>query len=455
MLISIDVGSTWTKGALFEIKKEQLIVLRKESTATTTENLSKCFKVVLDNLLESSPDKNIPVVCSSSAHGGLKITAIGIVPDLTVESAKLAALSAGGKLTKVYSYRLNRADVDEIVESNPDIVLLTGGTDGGNRSYILHNAQLLAKSDINCTILYGGNKDLQDDIKEILSEKDLIITSNVLPDLDTPSPEEAREAVRDIFLSKIIQGKGLQDIVDITGVSPIPTPAAIFDYVMNISDSSSLTEDFSLIDMGGATTDYYSVCRETEFENVIKKGIKEPLVKRSVEGDIGMRVSALSAIEIDDQAIKNELHKRGLDWDKFKKYILKINLKTDYIPHDNEEKCYDSFLAGYCTATSTERHGGSRREIYTTSGTSVLQTGRNLKNIRTVIGTGGYLAGLKENPFKDFPVPEINKKGEEILSPVKFDFYTDSEYIIPLLANASRLFPKEAAASFMSNLIIR
>ena len=190
MLISIDVGSTWTKGALFSVKEGRLIVERRESTATTTEDLSLCFKE-LHNKLKLTAYAQTPVLCSSSAHGGLKIVAIGIVPDLTLESARLAALSAGGKLSKAYSYRLNKTDIKEIEESQPDIILLTGGTDGGNTSYILHNARLLAESNVDCVILYAGNKDLHDEIKEVLKKKDLIISSNVLPDLENPSPEGA------------------------------------------------------------------------------------------------------------------------------------------------------------------------------------------------------------------------------------------------------------------------
>lgn len=451
MLISIDIGSTWTKGALFSLSEGQLKLERRESTATTTEDLSFGFTSVL-NSLKLTAYNNTPLICSSSAHGGLKITAIGIVPDLTLESARLAALSAGGKLTKAYSYRLNNSDIKEIENSLPDIVLLTGGTDGGNQSYILHNAELLAKSQLNCIILYGGNRDLQDRIKEILGNKELLITSNVLPDLNTPSPEDARDTVRETFMSRIIQGKGLQSIVDITGQAPIPTPAAVYDYVGLLKKEGIFQSDFALLDMGGATTDYYSAVNEITGGNVIRKGIREPLIKRSVEGDLGMRTSALSAVESDRDSLKEEISRKGYKWEQFETYINKINLKTEYIPNKNSEQAFDAILAGFCTATATVRHGGTRREVYTTSGSTIVETGRNLKNIKTIIGTGGYLASLNENPFDNYPVREINNRGEEILKPVEYDYFTDHQYLIPLLANGARLYPKEAAASIIPNL---
>jgi len=451
VLISIDVGSTWTKGALFTVQDGLLKLEKRESAATTTEDLSLSFSEVL-NRLKLTAYGNTPVVCSSSAHGGLKITAIGIVPDLTLESARLAALSAGGKLTKAYSYRLNSTDIKEIEDSHPDIVLLTGGTDGGNQSYILHNAALLAKSQLNCAILYAGNRDLHDNIREILGRKELLITSNVLPDLNSPSPEEARDMVRETFMSRIIQGKGLQSIVDKTGKAPIPTPAAVYDYVQLLEKECVFQGDFSLVDMGGATTDYYSAVNMINGEKVIRKGIREPLIRRSVEGDLGMRVSALSAVESDRKTLKEEIYHRGIEWDQFESYLQKINREIEYIPSDSNENFFDSILAGFCISSATIRHSGTRKEIYTTSGSVPVETGRNLKNIKTIIGTGGYLASLKKNPFENYPVPEISIKGEEILKPEKYNYFTDYKYLIPLLANAARLYPKEASASLIPNL---
>ena len=452
MLISIDIGSTWTKGALFSVHEGQLKLERRESDATTTDDLSICFKNVLDKL-KLTAYGNTPILCSSSAHGGLKIVAIGIVPDLTVESARLAALSAGGKLTASYSYRLNSSDIKEIENSHPDIILLTGGTDGGNQNFIIHNAELLSKSALQCTIIYAGNRDLQDRIKKILSQKDLLISSNVLPDLNNPSPDEARNIVRETFMTKIIQGKGLQSIVEITGKAPVPTPAALYDYVELIKKHNILSGDFSFLDMGGATTDYYSSVSERAEERVLKKGIREPLIKRTVEGDLGMRISALSAVQSDSISLQHEIEQKQLNWDQFNEYINKIQKQTEFVPEDEKEIKFDSILSGFCTARATVRHGGTRREVYTTSGAAILESGRNLRTIKTIIGTGGYLAGLKENPFENYPVPLINDKGDEILSPVEYDFYRDHKYLIPLLANAARLYPEEAANSLKTNLI--
>ena len=451
MMISVDIGSTWTKGAVFAPEDGQLTLVDRVSTATTTGDLSRCFEKILERLRPVAGEA-APVVCSSSAHGGLKIIALGIVPELTLESARLAALSAGGKLMKAYAYRLNTSDIEEIQAADPDILLFTGGTDGGNQSYLRHNAQMIAESELACPILYAGNRDLTDFIKDALGHKQLLLAPNVLPDLDTPSPQGARDMIRDTFMSSIIQGKGLSKIVDLTGAAPIPTPASVFDYVSLVDEHNIFEGDFALVDMGGATTDYYSAVKETKGDRVIHKGIREPRIKRSVEGDLGMRVSALSALETDKAGFLNHCSDQGHDPQAVLAYIEKINQNTAHIPSDPREKEWDTLLAGLCTVTATVRHSGTRQERFTTSGPVFIEAGRDLTQVKTIIGTGGYLSQFKDSPVAAYPVPALTPKGEEILSPETYRYYHDHRYLIPLLANAARQYPQAAAASLLPNL---
>lgn len=151
---------------------------------------------------------------------GLAVAAIGLVPSITLESAKVTAHSAGAKVSQHFAYNLNKSDVRALEVSPPDILLFTGGTDGGDYDHGLLNAKLLAQSNLECAIIYAGNRDLQDDVQEILGDKDLTIVDNVLPNLDSPNPHSARKAICDIFLHKIVKGKGLDVIVDLTGEDP-------------------------------------------------------------------------------------------------------------------------------------------------------------------------------------------------------------------------------------------
>lgn len=136
---------------------------------------------------------------SSSAKGGLAVAAMGLVPSITLESAKVTAHSAGAKIAQYYSYKLNRHDIQALESSPPDILLFSGGTDGGEESYGLANARALAESNVNCAIIYAGNRDIQDEVQSILAQKDLTIVDNILPDLDHPNPYAARQAIAICF----------------------------------------------------------------------------------------------------------------------------------------------------------------------------------------------------------------------------------------------------------------
>ncbi|WP_323116231.1 glutamate mutase L, partial [Klebsiella variicola] len=207
------------------------------------------------------------------------------------------AHSAGAKVSQHFAYKLNRTDIRKLEQTPPDIFLFTGGTDGGDVGYGLQNAKMLAESDLNCSIIYAGNRDIQDDIAEILGHKELTVVNNILPSLDSPNPFDARKAICDIFLKKIVKGKGLDVIVEQTGEEPRPTPFSVFELVQQIRDNVPGWEEFVLMDMGGATTDIYSSCNNSLLPDTILHGIPEPKVKRTVEGDLGMRVSAVIAGE--------------------------------------------------------------------------------------------------------------------------------------------------------------
>ena len=105
----------------------------------------------------SPPALSMPcLLYTSSAKGGLAVAALGLVPSITLETAKVTAHSAGAKIAQYYSYKLNRRDIQALEETQPDILLFTGGTDGGEESYGLNNARVLAESKLDCAIIYAG-----------------------------------------------------------------------------------------------------------------------------------------------------------------------------------------------------------------------------------------------------------------------------------------------------------
>jgi len=225
--ISVDLGSTWTKGALIDLESARS--LDRLAVATTVDDLARGFNQVNDALKKKArvldPGSEAPeLFLSSSAKGGLRVIAVGIVPELTLQAATLAAASAGAKIVGSFAYKLKSADLERMAALKPDIVLLAGGTEGGDESYVLHNARALALSTLEAAIVYAGNGAVREDALAILSEgnKRCIGAENILPELDRLTPEGARAAIADLFIELIVDGRGLSTIASQCSVLPRP-----------------------------------------------------------------------------------------------------------------------------------------------------------------------------------------------------------------------------------------
>lgn len=442
MIISVDIGSTFTKGAAFADEGDDLRLLAQASTATTTNNLVVGFQRVVDDLRRATaPSPATPnVIFSSSAKGGLRVAAIGVVPNLTVKMAREAACSAGARLVAAFSHKLSKHDVRRLEDSNPDIVLFTGGTDGGNETINLHNAEKLARSELNAVIIYAGNADVADDVAEILAEKQMRVTENALPELDAPNPEPAREAIREVFLDSIVQGKGLDAVVTAAGgAEPAPTPYVMLEYVKAFAESTDGLRDFCLIDLGGATTDFYS-CHDDSATpgDVVHRGLREPMTKRTVEGDLGMRVGAATAREAATAEIQGQLAKAGVTLEEFDDYLSSLTANPEHLAQTPAETIFDDALAAGCVRVAEIRHVGRLARFHTVNGEIHVRTGKDLRGVNTVIGAGGYLAKSDLDLATLLTKPTIDDRERLALTPEHLEVLIDRNHLFPLLANAAR-----------------
>lgn len=450
--VSVDIGSTWTKAALFAQEGDELTLVNHVLTPTTTHHLAEGFFASLNqvlNVADARPLLNrgdVTLKYSSSAKGGLAVAAMGLVPSITLESAKVTAHSAGAKIAQYYAYKLNRHDIQELEATPPDILLFTGGTDGGEESYGLANAHALAESKLDCAIIYAGNRDIQDEVQAILGHKDLTTVDNILPDLDHPNPYAARKAICDVFLSRIVKGKGLDVIVAETGEEPMPTPWTVYELVKTISHYDSAWKEFMLIDMGGATTDVYSACANTLSPDTVLHGVPEPFVKRTVEGDLGMRVSAVVVGESTRELVNAVFAHQPQRQEAFYRYLRHLVAQPDYLPVNEEEKYFDTVLAGLCVGYASERHAGTKKQVCTCVGNVDLQMGRDLTTVRKVVGSGGWLSRASRFDIQSWlKYRELDDDGRRILLPTRFGYYRDAKGLLPLLANVARLYPELAA----------
>jgi uncharacterized protein (TIGR01319 family) len=175
---------------------------------------------------------------------------------------------------------------------------LSGGTDGGDKKTILHNAEMLADSKITCPVLVAGNRVVAGKAKSILGKKDKIvyISKNVLPSFDVVDVEPAQNIIRDIFLFHIIKAKGLENAQEFIGKTIVPTPKASLLAAGLLSEGTGNEPGLGsllVVEIGGATTNIHSVADNSPITpQTIMKGLPEQKLKRTVEGDLGMRYNA-------------------------------------------------------------------------------------------------------------------------------------------------------------------
>ncbi len=394
----IDFGSTYTKLRAVDLGKRRIIG-SGQGPSTVTTDITIGMKLALADLERHCG--GLPRfqhrLASSSAAGGLRMVTIGLVRELTAEAARQAALGAGAKLVGTFAYRLNAADLARILELRPDIVLLAGGTDGGNAEVVLHNAAALAASALECPIVYAGNRDAADQARARLGARLVACTGNVMPEFNVLDIEPARSAIRQVFIDRIVHAKGIDRAAAEFDSVLMPTPAAVLEGARLLADGLPGTRglgDLLVVDPGGATTDVHSIAAGGPAPGVIPQGLPEPRVKRTVEGDLGMRHNAATlAAAAGLEALARDA---GLEPGRMSELLLQFGTDVERLPASAEEVALDRALARAAVRIAVRRHCGTTETVYTTTGPVTVQHGKDLSRVEAVIGTGGALVGSTE-----------------------------------------------------------
>lgn len=440
--LTVDFGSTYTK--LTAIDAERKAILGTSNAFTTIDtDIMNGFDTALSQLERKTGNIRFDrTLCCSSAGGGLKMVALGLVPELTAKAAKTAASSAGAKVIKTYSFEISSSEQQEIADIRPDLVLLCGGTDGGNKDVILANARRLRDIPADFSIIAAGNKCAADEIREILdgSGKDYVITRNVMPVFNQLDIDPAKQSIRELFIRKIIEAKGLSGVQAMASDEVIPTPLAVMSACELLSRGTPAAPgigDFMAIDLGGATTDVYSMADgKPSVGNIIEKGLPEPFSKRTVEGDLGMRYSlAAMAESLDFGAMEAE---SGLPAGNVRRWIAQCLETPGRIAEDETEERIETLLARKAVEIAVERHCGLLESSYSPLGEIFSLTGKDLTGIPYVIGIGGAIINSR-NPARILGGAFYNPKTHACMKPRKPACMLDSTYIFAsmgLLAKA-------------------
>ena len=445
-VLLIDFGSTYTKVTAVDVEEEKLLGTADSYTTIETdvgEGLQNALNKLhaKTGLLEYAER----YACSSAA-GGLRMVTSGLVPELTAEAAYQASLGAGAKVLKVFSFQLTEDDIEEILRINPDIFLLVGGTDGGNTECILHNAKMLAAADFDFPVIIAGNRTAARECERILSGHEVHICENVMPKFGVLNIEPARQKIREIFLGRIVQAKGLSRAAELINGILMPTPSAVLKAMRLLAEGcegESGIGDLIAVDVGGATTDIYSMADGMPRDAAtVYKGLPEPYDKRTVEGDIGMRYSVRGIVEAAGMSRICQLS--GLEKARAEELIDQLCASPDLIPQaESDFEKLDYALSSMAVETAVARHAGTMEETYTLMGLTYLQSGKDLRNVRQVIVTGGSLIRTKR--AGEIAAHALYSAAAPLsLRPVKADIRVDRKYIIAAMGLLSEYYPQIA-----------
>jgi uncharacterized protein (TIGR01319 family) len=281
----VDIGSTFTKAALVGLPDGDLLATAQ--SPTTPDD-------VVRGVLAATDGWDAPVLACSSAGGGLRLAVVGYEELISAEAGHRAALSAGARVVHVAAGRLDDAALDRLAAVAPDVVLLVGGTDGGEASVLLHNAHALAGTERSVPIVLAGNAAVRDEVAAVLRAGGLPVTEadNVLPDIGLLEPESARAAIRAVFLEHVIGGSRLSTDPRLQQWVRAVTPDAVLEGV-GVLARTAAERGVVVLDVGGATTDVYSVPDpDAEQATLGREAVGVPARRRTVEGDLGVSASA-------------------------------------------------------------------------------------------------------------------------------------------------------------------
>lgn len=446
-LLIAEIGSTTTVVNAFNIKPCPQFVGQGQSATTVEEgNVNIGLKNAIKNLSKNLGVENInyhELMATSSAAGGLKMTVHGLVYDMTVKAAKEAALGAGANIKLITAGRLRESDLQKIKDMEPNIILIAGGVDYGERKTALYNSKLIANLGLNIPVIYAGNIENQDEIKDIFkyTNNELYIADNVYPKIDQLNIEPTREIIQDVFEKHIINAEGMEKVKELIDGHIIPTPGAVMkaSKILYKNMGNLLT-----IDIGGATTDIHSVSEDSdEVSRMLLH--PEPIAKRSVEGDLGLYINIENIIEMVD---KDMILKRlNINLDELNKLIDNCSP----IPNTKEEIELIKLLAFYAGQIALYRHVGTLKKIYGPTGKRTIAEGKDLTQIQYVIGTGGALTRLPDSKLilRDI----ISSPKDKYLLPNKeVNILIDNDYIMASLGVMSIKYPMEALVLMKKSL---
>lgn len=378
LVACVDFGSTFTKAALVERGTGRLVATADHPTTLATDVLDG-WRACRDDLIAADPRAaDAEVLACSSAGGGLRIAVVGNEALVTAEAGRRVALSSGGTVVAVLATADTGGlrDLATLRSCDPDVVLLVGGTDGGEEDSLRTSATALAAGGWDLPVVVAGNAVVQPEVAATLADGGVphVLAANVVPRIGVLAPEPARATVREVFLRHVIGGKQLSADPAFAALVRGATPDVVLSGVELLA---SLVGDVVVVDVGGATTDVHS-CVEPDPE--ARDVVAQARAQRTVEGDLGMRWSAPTTVATDPGA-SPDLHAAA----------RRRQAEPAYLPGSAADRADDERIATLAVTTALRRHAGRSQVVYDERGRVLVSSGRDLREVELVVGSGGAL----------------------------------------------------------------
>ena len=433
-----EIGSTTTLMNAFRLGQEPRYLGQGMAPTTVLEGdvrvgLSRALADLEAKL--GGPLSYDRMLATSSAAGGLRMSVHGLVYDMTVRAAEAAALGAGGVIRQVTGGKMSPYDLMDLKALHPNLILIAGGTDFGERATALYNCeQIAALGMIDVPVLYAGNVQNQNVVTSLFQSAGipLFLTENVYPKLDELNIEPCRRMIQRIFEQHIVKAPGMEGIRDMVTGPILPTPGAVMEAARLLYGEIG---DLVVLDIGGATTDVHSVS-EGSPEIAALATRPEPFNKRTVEGDLGLYVNARHLVDaIGPEELDREL---AIDTEA-------VMAAYAPIPATEAQLKLTERLCLEAGQTALRRHAGKYRYIYLPEGRKTLTEGKDLSQVKYVVGTGGALTRLPHREHLLRRMADMNKNAAMLFpKPGEAALLFDNDYIMASLGVLSKDSPREA-----------
>jgi uncharacterized protein (TIGR01319 family) len=476
-ILATDCGSTTTKAILIEkAGDEYRLVVRGESPTTVEAPFEDVTKGVLNAVREveelsgrkilendliltprSKQNEGVDIyISTSSAGGGLQMMVGGVVKTMTGESAARAALGAGAIVMDVLASndgRLPHERIERIRHLRPDMILLSGGIDGGTITHVVEMAELIGAADprprfgtgYELPLVYAGNTDAREPVKKVLREKcALQIVDNLRPVLERENLIPARQAIHDLFLEHVMaHAPGYKKLMTWTDAPIMPTPGAVGLIIQTIADQEKITAIG--VDIGGATTDVFSVFRG--------------VFNRTVSANLGMSYSISNVLA--ETGLANILRWVPFEMDEIdlRNRIRNKMIRPTTIPHTLQELQIEQAIAREALRLAFEQHKlmavglkGVQQERTISDTFAQTATGETLIDMMALdilVGSGGVLSHAPRRcQAALMMIDAFLPQGVTMLA-------VDSIFMMPQLGVLSTLHAKAATEVFEKDCLIR